>query len=77
MMVIDWSHFYAKGAEIRQHIKNTSKKFDLRKNIRFNSKLLEAKWNEEKGKWQVKVVQAGAIINDEAEVVFNASGVLK
>lgn len=76
-MYLDWSKFYCGGAEICEHIKDTAKKFDLRKNIHFNARVVGAKWNEEKGKWEVKVEQDGKIIHDEGEVLINASGVLK
>jgi hypothetical protein len=39
--------------------------------------VVEAKWNEEKGKWEVKIEQNGKVFNDEGEVLINASGVLK
>ena len=77
MTWIDWSKFYCGGPEICEHIKDTAKKFDLRKNIQFNAKILDARWNEEKGKWEVKVEQDGKIFSDEGEVLINASGVLK
>ncbi|KAH6661828.1 hypothetical protein B0J14DRAFT_622108 [Halenospora varia] len=72
----DWSHFYAQGGEIRQHIKRIAKEYDLEKNIKFNAKVTEATWMEDKGKWHVKVDLNGTIVEDEAEVVINASGVL-
>jgi hypothetical protein len=38
---------------------------------------LEATWIEVEGKWLVKVDVDGKIIEDKADVVINASGVLK
>lgn len=72
----EWSNFYCGGAEIGQHIKNTATKFGLRDNIHFGARVIEARWDEEKGKWRVKVDEGGKIIEDEAEVLINASGVL-
>src|SRR6266536_5478973 len=38
IICLDWSRFYAGGAEIRQHIKDRAKKFGIEKNFNFNSK---------------------------------------
>ena len=34
-------------------------------------------WDEERGKWKIKIDQDGEIIDDECDVLVNASGVLK
>ncbi|EXJ86753.1 hypothetical protein A1O3_03707 [Capronia epimyces CBS 606.96] len=72
----NWSHFYAEGPEIRQHIQNVAKEYDLTKNIVFNAQVLDATWLEEEGKWHVKVDVNGHVKEDKADVVINASGVL-
>jgi cation diffusion facilitator CzcD-associated flavoprotein CzcO len=43
----------AGGAEILKYIQGTAKKFDLEKCMRFNTKVLEATWNENEGKWNL------------------------
>lgn len=56
---------------------NTATKFGLRDNVHFEARVIEARWNEAKGKWRVRVEEGGQIVEDEAEVLINASGVLK
>lgn len=72
----NWSSFYCGGEEIFQYIKNTAEKYDLTRDIVFNSKIIEAIWNESRGKWELKIDQQGTIISDECEVFIDASGIL-
>lgn len=37
----------------------------------------ETIWDEESGKWKIKIEQGGEIKEDEADFVINASGFLK
>ncbi|EAW07003.1 flavin-containing monooxygenase [Aspergillus clavatus NRRL 1] len=71
-----WSKFYVNGPEIQQYILNTTKKYGLREMIIFNTKLVHASWSEKDGKWKLRLEQNGSIINDEADVVLDASGIL-
>jgi cation diffusion facilitator CzcD-associated flavoprotein CzcO len=50
----DWTWYYAAGAEIRGYIEDAARKFELEKYIQFNSKVVEAAWDEESGKWKLK-----------------------
>ena len=74
---LEWSHFYVQGPEIRKHIQNVAKEYDLEKKIKFNSKVLAATWLEDEGKWLVKVDLNGVVTEDKADAIINASGVLK
>jgi cation diffusion facilitator CzcD-associated flavoprotein CzcO len=56
---------------------NTTDKYGLRDKITFNTKLLQAVWNEGDGKWKLTLEQAGSLIEDVADVVLDASGILK
>ncbi|KAF2139226.1 uncharacterized protein K452DRAFT_275341 [Aplosporella prunicola CBS 121167] len=72
----DWSHFYASGPEIQAYIKRTVRKWDLDERVQFNSKIVEAVWNEDAGKWRIKVDQAGTVKEDEADILINGAGFL-
>ncbi|KAL2007466.1 hypothetical protein VTN00DRAFT_8904 [Thermoascus crustaceus] len=72
----DWSHFYAPGPEIRAYIQRTVRKWNLDDRVQFNSKVLEAIWDEDSGKWKLKIEQNGAIKEDEAEIFVNGAGFL-
>jgi cation diffusion facilitator CzcD-associated flavoprotein CzcO len=42
-----------------------------------NSNVIESVWDEDLGKWKVKIEQNGKIKEDEADIFVNASGILK
>ncbi|KAK2930239.1 hypothetical protein FoTM2_010580 [Fusarium oxysporum f. sp. vasinfectum] len=72
----DWSSFYASGPEIWAYIKRTSDKYGLAENVRFQSKVTEAIWNEAAGKWNLKVFQDGEEKEDECDILIDGSGFL-
>lgn len=72
-----WSKCYAGGDEIKQYIIDTVDKHGLRENIVFNTRLTKSIWNEERGKWGLELKQNGTtVIQDEADILINASGIL-
>ncbi|RMZ46525.1 monooxygenase [Aspergillus flavus] len=71
-----WSSYYASGKEIQEYIVSTAEKYDLKENIKFNTKLVKAIWCETQGKWKLQLQQGGLIIEDEADIVLDGSGVL-
>ncbi|KAL5320140.1 hypothetical protein ACEPPN_010941 [Leptodophora sp. 'Broadleaf-Isolate-01'] len=72
----DWTSFFATGPEIWRYIKRTSDKYDLARQVQFNSRLVESVWDQDKGKWRLKIDQSGTIIEDEADILINSSGIL-
>lgn len=73
----DWSHFYAPGPEIEEYIQRTTRKWNLDKDIQFNTRVTKTVWDDETGKWMVEVDQGGTIMHDEADILVNAAGFLK
>lgn len=73
----NWSSFYAPGPEIEQYIQRTVKKWNLDRNVQFNSRVLETIWDDNAGKWKIQVDQAGTIIHDEVDILVNATGFLR
>lgn len=73
----NWSSFYVGSEEIWGYMKETAIKWDLEKFVSFNSRVNETLWNDDKGKWQVKVGKADGTIKDECDILINASGFLK
>lgn len=71
-----WSKFYAGGEEIKQYMIHTADKYNLRKNIVFNMKLIKANWHEEQGKWKLQLDSGTSIKYDEADVFIDAKGIL-
>lgn len=73
----DWSHFYASGPEIRAYMQRTVRKWNLDDHVQFNSRVMEAIWDEDASKWRLKIDQNGLIKEEEAEILVNATGFLK
>jgi cation diffusion facilitator CzcD-associated flavoprotein CzcO len=73
----NWSTFYATSEEIWRHLKDTAKKHDLEKNIKYNHMVQSATWNEEDGVWDLEIKGPDGIINDHCEILVNGSGILK
>lgn len=74
----NWSKFYSSAEEIWQYFKDVATKYDLEKYVKFEHKIKLAKWNEERGVWDL-TVQApdGSEFMDYCEILVNGSGVLK
>ncbi|KAJ5428866.1 hypothetical protein N7445_010320 [Penicillium cf. griseofulvum] len=72
----NWSHFYVPGHEIQEYVIRATRKWNLDKDIQFNTRATETVWDDELGKWKVVLDQAGTIIQDEADILVNASGIL-
>ncbi|CAG1978388.1 unnamed protein product [Fusarium graminearum] len=72
----DWSRFYVGQEEIHDYIKRTAEKYNLTKYVQLNTTMKETIWDEESGKWKIKIEQGGEIKEDEADFVINASGFL-
>lgn len=72
-----WSTFFAPAPEIKEYIQRTTKKYNLDKNIQFNTTLTDAQWDDESGKWKIKLNRGGEVFEDEGEVLVDATGFLK
>ncbi len=50
-----WKHYFAPQPEIQQYMEHCVKKHGVMPNIRFNTKVLSATWNESAANWEVRV----------------------
>ncbi|EAS33138.3 flavin-binding monooxygenase [Coccidioides immitis RS] len=71
-----WSKFYVSGAEIQQYILNTTEKYGLKDKIIFDRHLVESIWDEEQGKWELRLESKEGVIQDKADILINAGGIL-
>ncbi|KAM0747815.1 putative flavin-binding monooxygenase [Meredithblackwellia eburnea MCA 4105] len=73
-----WSEFYSPAAEIQRYLHDTAVKYDVMKYIKFETKVTSAIWDEESGKWKLKLrnVKTGEEFEDETNILINAMGVL-
>ena len=64
--------------EIWKYFKHVSTKYDLKKYVRFNTKVETATWDEGVGIWMLFIVaEDGSQFEDWCEILINGSGVLK
>ncbi|MEK7794698.1 MAG: NAD(P)/FAD-dependent oxidoreductase [Candidatus Hydrogenedentota bacterium] len=49
-----WSHKWSEQREILQYVKYCAEKYDLYPHIRFNKEVLDARFDEDTGKWRVE-----------------------
>ena len=73
----NWSTFYAGSPEIWQYMKHTAVKWGLEQSIRYNARVIDSVWDEEVGKWKLKIEHKGECIEDECDVLVNATGFLR
>jgi cation diffusion facilitator CzcD-associated flavoprotein CzcO len=71
---------YATSQEILGYFKDIVKKHDLLKFAKLSHPVTGAWWQEETGRWKIRVEPDGdpsAAFYDEGEILINAMGVLK
>ena len=74
----DWPNYYATSEQIHDYMHGVSDQYDCNRFIKYRHSVKSAIWNEQKGKWEMKIQNGdGAIIDDEVDVFINAGGVLK
>jgi cation diffusion facilitator CzcD-associated flavoprotein CzcO len=73
-----WSKFYAPAREIEAYWQGVAKKYDLYRHIQLNTKLVEAKWDDEAGKWKIVVQNTvtGERTTDEGDFLITCVGFL-
>ena len=67
----EWSAFYAPGPEIRAYFEGVADKYDLKKQIEFNSEIAACRFVD--GRWRITTADGR---EDVADVVIAATGVL-
>ncbi|KAK7902690.1 hypothetical protein LTR67_002336 [Exophiala xenobiotica] len=73
----EWSKFYADGPEILEYIQRTAEKWNLKRDIQFNTAVVALDWLEDQGKWKVRVRKEGREERDEiVDVLVSAQGFL-
>ncbi|KAI1303542.1 hypothetical protein EDD11_005318 [Mortierella claussenii] len=75
----NWSRAYAPQPEIWEYLRNTARKYDLYKKIKFRTEITHAAWNEDKQKWGLKYrdLNTGTEGKLEVDIVFSGMGPLR
>jgi cation diffusion facilitator CzcD-associated flavoprotein CzcO len=53
----DWSHYYARGAEIREYLRECAREEGLTQNLRLGTEVLDMRWDESTQRWNVMTNQ--------------------
>ena len=74
----DWSHYFAYGPEIQKYFEGFAKRHKSEQYMQLNSKIVEARWNEEEGKWTITIENpiTKERRTDWCNVLVNGSGIL-
>lgn len=74
----DWSAVYASSSEIFRYFNDFATKYNLNQYIRTSRQVTGAKWNADRGGYDVQVTNfaTGKIEADYCDILINASGVL-
>lgn len=70
----DWSHYVPVGSEMQNYLLRVAEKYDLRRNIIFNTRVLSCEYDERNKLWRVTVEDANGQRVLEANAVINAHG---
>ena len=68
----DWTEKYSAQPEILEYLNHVADRFDLRKNIEFNTEVVSARFNEERSLWEIKTAHGEV----EAKFCVMATGCL-
>ena len=72
------SYSYAESDEIQEYFKGVATKYRLSRFIKFEHKVVAARWDEQKSLYVLEVeTPDGSIIYDTCHVLVNACGLLK
>lgn len=72
----DWSRFYSTGPEIQEYMVRTVKKWNLDRDVQFNTRVTGLYWQEDLGQWEVGVEHQGVERREYADFVVSAQGFL-
>ncbi|KAF5001146.1 hypothetical protein FDECE_11042 [Fusarium decemcellulare] len=77
----DWEDFFSSSEYLRRYINKVVDKLDLRKYMVFNSRVIEARFDQERGIWELKIEQtlgdgSKKIVTDDCDLLLGAVGIL-
>lgn len=77
----DWPRFFSYAPNILKYLEKVCDVFGLRKYMTFNTEVVRAEWQDEAGKWKVRLRQKSPSgeereFEDECDLLLYASGIL-
>lgn len=75
----NWSQVYPSGGEILEYFTDIVDRYGFRKYMKFNHKVIEARWNEDQSVWMLKIenLPTGEVMEDYCHFLINGGGFLK
>ena len=72
----DWTSFFAGGAEIQKYFEAFADKYGLRRYMKLNTKVVEARWTEDEAIWKLTLEDQTTkdLWEDWAHILVNATG---
>ena len=68
-----WSHWYARGPELKKYADHVADTYDLRRHMRFGTVVEGARWDEDAQEWEVQVAGGAPV---RATYLIAATGFL-
>jgi cation diffusion facilitator CzcD-associated flavoprotein CzcO len=59
------------------YMKRTCDKWNLRRDVKFNTRVSGLEWQEEEGQWKVSLNEKGQERDEFADIIISAQGFLK
>ncbi|RBQ79640.1 hypothetical protein FVER14953_12664 [Fusarium verticillioides] len=77
----EWEKFLSGSEYLRDYVAKVVKKLDLEKYMIFNSRVIEARFDDKKGTWDVKIEQTASdgsqkTFTDDCDLLLGAVGIL-
>ncbi|KAF5009050.1 hypothetical protein FDECE_4702 [Fusarium decemcellulare] len=74
----NWSQAYAMQPEIHSYFKDVAAQHEIEKNVRFNSFVESARWDDDSGTWVVTIrdTKSSAVVTRRSKVLVSAVGAL-
>jgi cation diffusion facilitator CzcD-associated flavoprotein CzcO len=73
----NWSKFYSDGDEILDYMKRICDKWNLRRDIKFNTRVCGLEWQENEAQWKITLKENGKEREEMADIIISAQGFLK
>jgi 4-hydroxyacetophenone monooxygenase len=71
-----WSRYFSPREEVQEYLEKIVDTFDVRDHIRFNSRLLSARWDEDRHRWTAQVRDENGVHELDAAFLVSAIGQL-
>lgn len=72
----NWPHYYPGGATYQRYLEHVADKYGVRDRIRFGTKVLGCRWDDDEQVWVVRATRGGVVTEHRASAVITAVGVL-